>query len=140
MKKGINKKALIFSLFILTILAINLIAVSAPDPINPVDPVKPGEAVQKYIQDPIKNFFNNDDGKQIDNFKKECKYALEHKTPIISFVRYNFILSDRYFWKSSKTLAVCRPALKSRGIDIVYGLDKERWGIGYEPIGGYYEN
>src|SRR4030042_2333222 len=52
MKKGINNKALILSIFILTILVVNIIGISAQGTISPQN------WVSKYIQEPIKNFFN----------------------------------------------------------------------------------
>lgn len=73
--------------------------------------------------------------KGIHKVRGEFEKALDNKVLTIGFTRLNFILIDRYFVKSKKTLAVNMVECKSRNIPVHYGLDIEKWGYGYEFIG-----
>lgn len=68
------------------------------------------------------------------NLRYQCQKALEDKNLIVSFVRQNFVLMDRFFVKREKTLATNKKLCKDKGIKVEYGLDLERWAWGYEPV------
>ena len=93
-----------------------------------------GDIVIKFDADYIlhEDAYKNADPRH--NFKENCRQAVIQNALTIGFVRWNFVLVDRYFFKKRKTLAVNRLACKKRNIVVDYGLDNKRWGWGYEPV------
>lgn len=68
------------------------------------------------------------------NFFTTCQKVINNNDLILGFDRKNFVLADRWFGKSIKTLGVNKIAVKKRNIPVVYGFDYNRWKLGYEPV------
>ena len=74
-------------------------------------------------------------------FFEDVKECIKQNKLVLTFCRKNFILTDSYFDKSYKTLAINRIACNNRGIKPVFGIDNKRWSWGIEPIvSNYHEN
>lgn len=52
----------------------------------------------------------------------------------VAVVRMNFILGDRFFFKSPKTLAVNKKRCRELGLDVRWGYDLKATGLGDEPV------
>ncbi len=72
--------------------------------------------------------------KKRDSIRVDLLRGLQNEVLCIAFTRLNFILSDRFFAKSKKTLAINKTECKKQGINLKYGLDIERWGWGFDFI------
>jgi len=68
------------------------------------------------------------------NFKKDCKHILDRQKLVAAFTRKNFVLIDRWFPKSLRTLGINLFELKKRGMKIRYGIDLKKSGWSFEPI------
>lgn len=71
--------------------------------------------------------------------RDDAQWIFDSDFHSLSFNRRNFILIDRYFYKTKKTLGVNKTLLKSKGINLKYGLDIDNWGWGFDFIDGKYE-
>ena len=72
-------------------------------------------------------------------FRKELLTASNNNDLSAAFTRANFILADRYFVKSKKTLAVNITGCKKAGMDVCYGVDLARWKWGFDFVDKKFE-
>lgn len=71
--------------------------------------------------------------KNIEKVRDELEAGFKQNKLTVNFTRLNFILSDRYFLKSKKTLAINK-TLAKKNFNLHYGLDIDKWGFGYDFI------
>ena len=85
-----------------------------------------GDVVLKFDAD----YVLHEDGKM----REAIQQGFDQEKMTFSFVRRNFILSDRFFVKSKKTLGINMTKVKEITKDLKYGFDLKKWGWGYEFI------
>ena len=73
-----------------------------------------------------------------DKIRDELEKAIKNTRLSIAFTRLNFILSDRYYIKSKKTLAINKTLALDTKINLHYGFDLDNWGFGFEFINSKY--
>ena len=64
----------------------------------------------------------------------EFEVMTDEKRYILSLSRRNFQMTDRYFEKSQKTLAVNKKLCIETGLDVKWGYDLKNWGLCDEAI------
>ena len=69
-------------------------------------------------------------------FREDLANASKRERLTVAFTRMNFILADRFYVKSKKTLAINKTRCREVGINLKYGLDLKRWGWGFDFIDG----
>lgn len=73
------------------------------------------------------------------DLRLDCETMLQETWRSAQFTRFNFILSDRFFLKSKKTLAVNMKLCREGGLNIKHGFDPEIKNWGFEPVVAEFE-
>lgn len=91
-----------------------------------------GDIVIKFDID----YILHEDGTLPKYFRGSCYNLANNSSQVaMAVTRLNFVLADRYFVKSERTLGIDRRKLEHcSNVKVVFGMDTERWGFGYDFI------
>lgn len=93
-----------------------------------------GDIVIKFDVDYVAHDSCYELGENGHSFRDDCEHILKTGKKTLTFSRRNFIVIDRYFFKSRKTLGIVKSKFEGLNVKVCYGLDVKKWAWGFEPI------